>query len=96
MVRRYGIRKMPLTKSMSSSDIRKLIRETAGSVMAFIAQDSAALHRYRVYLSENGKAVMPTAETKEVLEASARYFNSGGVIWEPKSQEKSKSYIPRP
>lgn len=72
---------MPLSKSMSSSDIRKLIRETAGDVLAFVAKDKELVHKFRVYQAENGKPVMPTVETKNILEASARYFNSGGVIY---------------
>ena len=72
---------MPLTKSMSSSEIRKLIRDTAGDVLAFVASDRELVHRFRVHQSENGKQVMPEPETREILKASARYFHGGGVIY---------------
>ena len=67
------------SKGMSSSEIRKLIRTTAGDLLAFVSKDRELIHKFRVYQSENGKQVMPERELKEVLAASARYFHSGGV-----------------
>lgn len=79
LIRRISETTMPLTKSMSSTEIRKLIRRNAGEALAFIASDRELVHKYRVWRSENGLDVMPEPETKEVLAASARYFNGGGL-----------------
>lgn len=64
---------------MSSSEIRKLIRTTAGDLLAFVSKDRDLVHRFMVYQSENGKPVIPERELKEILAASARYFNGGGM-----------------
>lgn len=67
--------KMTMNESMSSKEIRDLIRLTAANALAFIASDVDLIDAFRAY-QVNGESISHT-ETKNILEASARYFRTG-------------------
>lgn len=69
---------MMMTKSMSSADIRKVIREYASDALAFIASDPKLVHLFRLYqLEERKRQPNPEDETQHILEAASSYFKEG-------------------